>query len=261
MNTKKFHINLTSEVKPCTAQEGNCPFGGETGKDNHYPTVEIAEQARDTNLRDKYGILPHFPITDKIKERETQTDKEYIESVYQRFLINLEYKEYLKDSDHLMERRLRDEQDDIGYQNSIYQFKERKTVDICYLKEIFKREKVEMHDRLSFKMAYDYLIIENIAHPWNKPNEYFTKRNLKEVFQRYRLSSCAINDKKADREFMFMLKDMFKKYPDFYLKILRNLANEKREKIENERITNEIRNIRKKMVKQKRNAMKKLKAG
>ena len=51
----KFHINDNDISGPCGAEKGKCPFGGESGEDNHYATKEEAEQRAQQMLSEKYG--------------------------------------------------------------------------------------------------------------------------------------------------------------------------------------------------------------
>jgi hypothetical protein len=41
----KWHINDKGEVGRCSATKGNCPFGGDTGLENHYGSREEAEKS------------------------------------------------------------------------------------------------------------------------------------------------------------------------------------------------------------------------
>jgi len=51
----KIHVNTNSgEVGACKATKGNCPFGGESGEDNHYATREEATAASEKFMEDKY---------------------------------------------------------------------------------------------------------------------------------------------------------------------------------------------------------------
>lgn len=44
MATKpRWHINLSNEVGRCSANTKKCPFGGDSGQDNHFDSEEAAE--------------------------------------------------------------------------------------------------------------------------------------------------------------------------------------------------------------------------
>ncbi len=51
----KFHVNGKGEAGKCSASNGKCPFGGETGTENHYDTVEQAQAAAEKLL--EAGII------------------------------------------------------------------------------------------------------------------------------------------------------------------------------------------------------------
>lgn len=53
----KFHINSKGVPAPCKATKDNCPFGGNTGKKNHFDTAEEAQEFVDKQNEAKYGIL------------------------------------------------------------------------------------------------------------------------------------------------------------------------------------------------------------
>lgn len=52
----RYHVNVnTGQVGRCGARKGNCPYGGESGGDNHYDSeVEALKAAQDV-LTEKYG--------------------------------------------------------------------------------------------------------------------------------------------------------------------------------------------------------------
>lgn len=54
----KFHINKHGVPAPCRAQKGNCPYGGESGTENHYDSIEEAQSAADHTNKQNHGILP-----------------------------------------------------------------------------------------------------------------------------------------------------------------------------------------------------------
>lgn len=51
----KFHVNGEGATGQCGAKEGNCPFGGDSGQENHYATKAEAEDAAQAMLSEKYG--------------------------------------------------------------------------------------------------------------------------------------------------------------------------------------------------------------
>lgn len=53
----KYHINGQGEVKNCTATKEKCPFGGETGNENHFLSKKEAEIELQSRLKDTYGHL------------------------------------------------------------------------------------------------------------------------------------------------------------------------------------------------------------
>lgn len=53
----KFHVNGKGEAGKCSASNGKCPFGGETGTENHYDTVEQAQAAAERQLSAQHGAV------------------------------------------------------------------------------------------------------------------------------------------------------------------------------------------------------------
>lgn len=52
----KIHVNTNSgDVGTCKATKGNCPFGGESGEENHYSTREEAVAASEEFMAKKYN--------------------------------------------------------------------------------------------------------------------------------------------------------------------------------------------------------------
>lgn len=57
--SKKYHLNPeTGAPGICRAKNGNCPYGGNTGKENHFDTFGEAQIASQTLLSSKHGLLP-----------------------------------------------------------------------------------------------------------------------------------------------------------------------------------------------------------
>lgn len=54
----KFHINKHGVPAPCKATKGNCPFGGESGSENHFDTVEDAQAYADKVNEANHSLLP-----------------------------------------------------------------------------------------------------------------------------------------------------------------------------------------------------------
>lgn len=67
MSATKFHVNSKGEVGPCKAKV-RCRFGGESGVENHFDTVEAAREAAQKNLQEEFshlssvrrGVSPQF---------------------------------------------------------------------------------------------------------------------------------------------------------------------------------------------------------
>lgn len=66
----KFHINKHGIPAPCKATKGNCPYGGSTGSENHYDSMEEAQKVVNKLNEKKYGILPGEDINKKIIKTE-----------------------------------------------------------------------------------------------------------------------------------------------------------------------------------------------
>ncbi|HHT97118.1 MAG TPA: hypothetical protein GXZ90_04400 [Clostridiales bacterium] len=65
----KFHINKHGVPAPCKAKKGNCPYGGESGNDNHFDTQEEAQAYADKANASEHGYLP---------EVNSEEDESYI---------------------------------------------------------------------------------------------------------------------------------------------------------------------------------------
>lgn len=53
----KFHINAQGVPAPCRATKGNCPFGGESGNEDHYDSKEEAQVRADEINEQEYGLI------------------------------------------------------------------------------------------------------------------------------------------------------------------------------------------------------------
>lgn len=51
----RFHSGPNGPGR-CTAQPGNCRFGGESGGENHYSSMEEAASAFESTMEEKYGL-------------------------------------------------------------------------------------------------------------------------------------------------------------------------------------------------------------
>lgn len=65
----KFHINKQGLASKCLATNGNCPFGGKSGNDNHFDTYEEAQAHADKMNKTTYGILPNSKSNEHLGER------------------------------------------------------------------------------------------------------------------------------------------------------------------------------------------------
>lgn len=54
----KYHINKNGVPAPCKAQQGKCPYGGEGGTENHYNTLEEAQEAAHAINAQEHSLLP-----------------------------------------------------------------------------------------------------------------------------------------------------------------------------------------------------------
>lgn len=55
----KYHVGPNGPG-PCKAEKGNCPYGGESGEENHYNSMEEAEQAYEQELEESYGSFTTY---------------------------------------------------------------------------------------------------------------------------------------------------------------------------------------------------------
>ena len=61
----KFHINKNGVAAPCKATKGNCPYGGTTGNENHYDSLEEAQEAAYELNMTEFGIIPNINNNDE----------------------------------------------------------------------------------------------------------------------------------------------------------------------------------------------------
>lgn len=84
----KFHINAKGVPAPCKAIKGNCPFGGITGQDNHYDTIEEAQAFIDKQSEQKHGILPKISQYSPSYE-EIRNTPGYV--IHMKYIYNYDY--------------------------------------------------------------------------------------------------------------------------------------------------------------------------
>lgn len=60
---KKFHVNDDGEVRPCSAEQGNCPFGG---GENHFTSIEEGRKAYEQRMADE--LIPDKLTSFKIAQ-------------------------------------------------------------------------------------------------------------------------------------------------------------------------------------------------
>lgn len=53
----RYHINNSDEVGKCKASKEACPFGGDTGDENHYSDPKEAEREASDRLEKKHGLI------------------------------------------------------------------------------------------------------------------------------------------------------------------------------------------------------------
>lgn len=57
--SRRYHINPKTGVPSiCRAEKGNCPYGGETGEENHFATYSEAQKRSQEIFKESYQILP-----------------------------------------------------------------------------------------------------------------------------------------------------------------------------------------------------------
>lgn len=72
----KFHVNGKGEPGPCTAKEGNCPFGGE---EEHHDSMEAARIAGEEKLESEHGNLPKHRSEPKSKLSNAELESKFSE--------------------------------------------------------------------------------------------------------------------------------------------------------------------------------------
>lgn len=61
----KFHINKHGQPAICRAENGRCPYGGETGNDNHFETEVEAQDYVNRINEEQFGILNSIDSSEK----------------------------------------------------------------------------------------------------------------------------------------------------------------------------------------------------
>lgn len=83
----KYHVNKEGQTGKCGAQKGGCPFGGESGQENHFSTEQEARDFYETKNQDitlksfnKDSITQKFFFENEIKKVgiEIPAGKKYI---------------------------------------------------------------------------------------------------------------------------------------------------------------------------------------
>lgn len=83
--SKKYHVStLTGLPGVCRAKEGNCPYGGKSGRENHYDTFSEAQRAAQEMSKNKHGILP-INNPDALKPKSAEEEKEVTRGIRKLF--------------------------------------------------------------------------------------------------------------------------------------------------------------------------------
>lgn len=70
---KKFHVNPdTGNVSACSAKGGNCPYGGETGTENHFDSSMDASSHAEKMLAERHGAVSTVSKSEKQHEETVQ---------------------------------------------------------------------------------------------------------------------------------------------------------------------------------------------
>jgi hypothetical protein len=72
----RFHITRDGDVGPCRALKGNCPFGGESGSENHFDSVQEATEAFEALWSDMTLPTPQSKIKEKLASRNVSSGKQ-----------------------------------------------------------------------------------------------------------------------------------------------------------------------------------------
>lgn len=79
-----YHINpQTKAVGHCGAQQGNCPFGGESGSEDHFENQEVAYREAERQLSEEYGqptLSKHPKMVDSFEVSQAKQQGTYQET-------------------------------------------------------------------------------------------------------------------------------------------------------------------------------------
>lgn len=103
-----FHINSQGVPAVCKAEKGKCPFGGESGKDNHFDSFEDAQQEADSANEGEFGLLSivtngetSYSIDDFLEDEEKTDDiSEAIFVMEDGSMISGQYDMGIRGNDH-----------------------------------------------------------------------------------------------------------------------------------------------------------------
>lgn len=103
-----FHINSKGVPAICKAKKGNCPFGGQSGTDNHFSTLEEAQEKADATHEEEFGLLSintngetSYSIDDFIEDEEkTDNVNESIFIMENGVMISGQYDMGMRGIDH-----------------------------------------------------------------------------------------------------------------------------------------------------------------
>lgn len=103
-----YHINSKGAPAVCRATKGNCPFGGESGEDNHFDSLEEAQNEADKAHESEFGLLSintngetSYPIDEFIEDEEKTDDvSEAIFIMEDGTMISGQYEMGMRGNDH-----------------------------------------------------------------------------------------------------------------------------------------------------------------
>lgn len=66
----KYHVNAKGVPAICSARNGRCPYGGDTGSENHFESKEEAQKFADKMNESQFGVIPEVKdnIDDTMKK-------------------------------------------------------------------------------------------------------------------------------------------------------------------------------------------------
>jgi len=103
-----YHINSQGVPAVCKAKSGKCPFGGESGKDNHFDSFEDAQKEADSANESEFGLLSivtngetSYSIDDFLEDEEKTDDiSEAIFVMEDGTMISGQYDMGIRGNDH-----------------------------------------------------------------------------------------------------------------------------------------------------------------